>query len=127
MAYASDESGRWEVYVGEFPGGAGRWQISAGGGVEPRWRADGKELFYVSQDNTLMAVTLEFNQQSVRPGAPHPLFTARFGEFGAQNFRPVYAPSHAGHKFLVNVVVEETTASPVTMILNWPAAMPHRR
>jgi eukaryotic-like serine/threonine-protein kinase len=126
MAYASDESGRWEVYVGEFPGGGSRWQISAGGGVEPRWRPDGKELFYVSPDGTLTAVTLQFNQQSVLPAAPRPLFTARFGEFGAQIFRPVYAPSHGGHKFLVNVVVEETTASPVTMILNWPAAMPRR-
>jgi len=124
MAYASDESGRWEVYVGEFPGGGRRWQVSAGGGVEPRWRSDGKELFYVSPGGTLTAVTLQFNQESVLPAAPRPLFTARFGEFGAQIFRPVYAPSHGGHKFLVNVVVEETTASPITMILNWPAAMP---
>ena len=112
--------------VGEFPGGGSRWRISAGGGVEPRWRPDGKELFYVSPDGTLTAVTLQFNQQSVLPAAPRPLFTARFGEFGAQIFRPVYAPSHDGHKFLVNVVVDETTASPVTMILNWPAAMPRR-
>jgi Tol biopolymer transport system component len=126
MAYASDESGRWEVYVSAFPGGGGRWQISAGGGVEPRWRSDGKELFYVSPDGTLMAVALQFNQRSVLLAAPRPLFTARFGEFGAQIFRPVYAPSHGGHKFLVNVIVEETTASPVTMILNWPAAMSRR-
>jgi Tol biopolymer transport system component len=124
MAYGSDESGRWEAYVGEFPGGGSRWQISAGGGVEPRWRPDGKELFYVSPDGTLMAVTLQFHQQSVLPAAPRPLFSARFGEFGAEIFRPVYAPTHDGQKFLVNVVVEETTASPVTMILNWPAAMP---
>jgi dipeptidyl aminopeptidase/acylaminoacyl peptidase len=123
MAYASDESGRWEVYVGEFPGG-GRWQVSAGGGVEPRWRPDGKELFYVSPDGTLMAVTLQFNQRVVLPAAPQPLFRARFGQFGAVIFRLVYAPSHDGRKFLVKVVVEETSASPVTMILNWPAAMP---
>jgi hypothetical protein len=126
MAYASDESGRWEVYVGEFPGGGGRWQVSAGGGVEPRWRADGTELFYVSPEHTLMAVTLRFNQRVVQPAVPRPLFKARFGEFGAVIFRPVYAPSHDGNKFLVNVVVEETTASPVTMILNWPAATPRR-
>jgi hypothetical protein len=73
-----------------------------------------------------MAVMLRFNQQSVLPAAPQPLFAARFGEFGAAMFRPVYAPSHDGQRFLVNVVVEETTTSPVTMILNWPAAMPHR-
>jgi hypothetical protein len=71
-----------------------------------------------------MAVTLQFNQRVVLPAAPQPLFRARFGQFGAVIFRPVYAPSHDGRKFLVNVVVEETSASPVTMILNWPAAMP---
>ena len=125
MAYGSDESGRWEVYVGEFPAG-GRWQVSAGGGVEPRWRADGKELFYVSPNGTLMSVALRFKQQSVLPVAPRPLFTARFGEFGAEIFRPVYAPSHDGQKFLANVVIEETSASPVTMILNWPAAVLRR-
>ena len=125
MAYASDESGRWEVYVGEFPGG-GRWQVSADGGVEPRWRPDGKELFYVSPDGTLMAVTLQFNQRAVLPAAPRSLFTARFAEFGAAMFRPVYEPSQSGDKFLVNVVVEETIASPLTMILNWPADMPRR-
>ena len=81
MAYGSYESGRWEAYVGEFPSG-GRWQISAGGGVEPRWRPDGKELYYVSPDGTLMAVALHFSQQSVLPAAPRPLFKARFGEFG---------------------------------------------
>jgi Tol biopolymer transport system component len=127
MAYASDESGRWEVYVGGFPGGAARRQVSAGGGVEPRWRADGNELFYVAPDGTLTAVTLGFDHQSVRPAAPQPLFTARFGEFGAEIFRPWYAPSHNGQKFLVNVVVEETASSPVTMVLNWPAAMPRRQ
>ena len=126
MAYASDESGRWEVYVGEFPGGGARRQVSAAGGVEPRWRADGRELFYVAPNGTLMAVTLQLNRQSVLPAAPRPLFTARFGEFGAEIFRPVYAPSHNGQKFLVNLVVEETASSPVTMILNWPAVMPRR-
>jgi Tol biopolymer transport system component len=78
MAYASDESGRWEVYVGEFPGGGVRRQISAGGGVEPRWRPDGKELFYVSPDGTMMAVSMQFNEHSVLPAMPRPLFTARF-------------------------------------------------
>ena len=99
MAYVSDESGRWEVYIGEFPGGGGSWQISAGGGVEPRWRPDGKELFYVSPNGTLMAVPLQFNQQSVLPAAPRPLFTARFGEFGAeisgQYMRPATAATNS--------------------------------
>lgn len=127
MAYASDESGRWEVYIGEFPGRGGHWQISAGGGVEPRWRPDGKELYYVSPDGTLMAVTWRSDPQSALPAAAQPLFAARFGEFGAETFRPVYAPGQGGRRFLVNVVVEEITASPVTMILNWPDALPRRQ
>jgi len=126
MAYASDESGRWETYVGAFPHGGGRSQISTAGGVEPRWRADGKELFYVAPDGALMSVALEFNDKTVRPGAPRELFKARFGEFGADMFRPVYSPSNDGRRFLVNIVVEETMPSPVTMVLNWPAALTNR-
>lgn len=123
MAYASDESGRWEVYVGAFPPVGGRWQISAAGGSEPRWRSDGKEVFYVSPDGTVIAVALQIERASIRPTAPRPMFKAHFGQFGSDMYRPVYAPASDGRRFLVNVVVEETAASPVTMILNWPAAM----
>lgn len=123
MAYASDESGRWEVYVGAFPARGGRWQISTGGGAEPRWRSDGKELYYVAPDGTLMAAALQFDGDSVRAAAPEPLFKARFGIFGSDMYRPVYTPGEGGRRFLVNLVVEETAASPITMILNWPAAI----
>ena len=126
MAYASDESRRWEVYVGAFPAGGGRWQISTGGGAEPRWRSDGKELYYVAPDGTLMAAALQFEAGEVRPAAPQPLFKARFGLFGSDMFRPVYTAANGGRRFLVNVVVEETVASPVTMILNWPAVLENR-
>jgi Tol biopolymer transport system component len=124
MAYASDESGRWEVYVGTFPFNGARWQVSTDGGVEPRWGPDGKELFYVSADGTLNAVAMQFDGTHARPGAPRALFKARFGEFGADMFRPVYSPSNDGRRFLANIVVEETAPSPVTMVLNWPAALP---
>jgi Tol biopolymer transport system component len=123
MAYASDESGRWEVYVRAFPPSDGRWQISTDGGVEPRWRRDGKELFYVSPDGTLMAVALQFDGVKVQPAAAQALFKARFGRFGADMWRPVYAAGDGGRRFLVNIVVEQTVASPVTMVLNWPAAL----
>ena len=123
MTYASDESGQWEVYVRAFPPGPARWQVSTGGGVEPRWRLDAKELFYVSLDGTLMAAAMEFDGPTARPAAPRELFSARFGLFGADMFRPVYAPGHDGRRFLVNIVAEQPAPPPVTMLLNWPAAI----
>jgi Tol biopolymer transport system component len=57
VAYASNESGRWEVYVSSFPTPGGNWKISSSGGSEPRWRQDGKELFYLASDGKLMAAT----------------------------------------------------------------------
>jgi hypothetical protein len=70
-----------------------------------------------------MATALNFGDGSVRPAVPQPLFKARFGLFGADMYRPVYSPAADGRRFLANIVVEETAASPVTMILNWPAAL----
>src|SRR5260370_10577081 len=55
VAYASDESGNWEIYVTTFPGAVGKWQVSRGGGTEPRWRGDGKQLFYLGPTGTLTA------------------------------------------------------------------------
>jgi eukaryotic-like serine/threonine-protein kinase len=56
LAYASDESGTWEIYVTSFPNAAGKWQVSRGGGTEPRWRGDGKEIYYLAPSGMLMAV-----------------------------------------------------------------------
>ena len=58
LAYASNESGRYEIYIRTFPEAGGKWQVSAAGGVQPRWRRDGRELFYVAPDTRLMAVPL---------------------------------------------------------------------
>jgi Tol biopolymer transport system component len=127
MAYASDESGRWEVYIRPFPAAGSRWQVSTAGGVEPRWRRDGRELFYVAPDGTMMAVALQFDDAKVRPDGARALFKARFAAFGADMLRPVYAPDNDGRRFLVNVLVEETAPSPVTMVLNWPATLKGRR
>src|SRR5262249_27414455 len=56
IAYSSNETGSWEVYVSPFPNATSKWQVSNGGGEEPRWRKDGKELFYLSADRKIMAV-----------------------------------------------------------------------
>ena len=78
LAYVSDESGRYEVYVQSFPGGGGKRQVSTGGGIGPRWRGDGKELFYHAPDGKLMAVPVK-SGASFEAGAPVALFEFRAG------------------------------------------------
>jgi hypothetical protein len=77
MAYMSDELGRREVYVRHFPDGDGEQRISIGGGDQPRWRGDGRELFFVGADDRMMAVTVKPTSRSNAPlelGAPQALF-----------------------------------------------------
>src|SRR5262249_12095065 len=76
VAYTSTDSGRPEIYVQPFPASGGKWQISTAGGVTPRWRADGKELFYISLDRKLMAVDITAAAK-FEAGIPRPLFTMR--------------------------------------------------
>jgi hypothetical protein len=73
MAYSSDESGRAEVYVTPFPAGGSKWQVS-GGGTSPRWRRDGKELFYLAADSKLMAAEVDGSGSSFQVAAVRPLF-----------------------------------------------------
>jgi hypothetical protein len=123
IAYTSDESGRREVYVQGFapdrvPAAAiGKWPISTAGGNKPRWRADGKELYYLAPDGKLMAVPLKTGPSSFSPGVAVPLFDVR-----ATGFFP-YAIAPDG-RFLINVVADAaTTATPVTVVFNWQAAL----
>jgi hypothetical protein len=93
------------------------------GGIGPRWRRDGAELFYASLDGWLMAVDVRA-AGGFEVGIPRPLFKTRFTTFGAgEGNRPVYVPTRDGQRFLINVVVEEMASSPVTVVLNWPAAL----
>ena len=75
VAYVSDESGRPEVYVRRFQSGGDRWQISSNGGAQPRWRADGREIFYVSTSGTLMAVPVSADNGELIAGTAVALFT----------------------------------------------------
>ena len=74
VAYQSNESGRAEIYVQPFPGTGGKVQVSTSGGLLPRWRGDGKELFYIDLDNRMIAVPMVSNPGSIRVGGPVPLF-----------------------------------------------------
>ena len=118
IAYASDESGQYEVYVASFPGPGGKRQVSTTGGY-PRWRRDGKELFYIAPGNKLMAAAVNGQGSSFEIGAVRTMFDVRPG--GAGYFYDV-APD--GRHFLVNTAVgEQTAAPPITLIVNWPALL----
>lgn len=117
LAYANDETGRQEIYIQPFPSGAGRWQVSTAGGTFPTWRADGKELFFISPDGQMMAVDVNQKGTSLQLGAPHALFkTAIMG-----GSRGPYTVSADGKKFVVNTVTQEPITEPLTLITNWTA------
>ena len=119
LAYQSNESGRYEVYVQSFPGPGGKWQISTSGGVEPRWRADGKELYYRAPDQMLMAVEVQAGS-SFAAGVPQPLF---LGRFDVATVRNRYLPTADGRRFLTVAPLGREAMTPTTVVLNWYAEL----
>ena len=119
VAYQTNESGRFEVVVQPCPDAGGTWQASTAGGVAPRWRADGKELYFVAPDATLMAVPVTAAGASFEAGTPVALFPTRIVGGGTVAIgRPQYAVARDG-RFLINQPVADATATPITLILNW--------
>jgi Tol biopolymer transport system component len=124
IAYHSNESGRFEIYVQPFAGrdGAvrGKWQISTSGGAQVRWRRDGRELYYIALDGRMMAVPVRFpsEDEAVDVGAPRPLFPTRVGGAIQSYARQQYIVLPDGQRFLMGNVVEER-GTPITVILNW--------
>ena len=119
IAYQSNESGRFEIYLQRFQDSGERMRISINGGVQPRWRRDGRELFYITLDGQLVAVpvTLSSSSRALEAGAAVPLFQARVGEVQDISL-PDYIVSPDGQRFLLDTVVEEA-AAPIVVILNW--------
>jgi len=117
VAYASDESGNWEIYVTSFPGASGKWQVSRSGGSEPRWRGDGKEIFYVAPSGMLMAVPVN-GEGIFAIGAPVSLFQlhARAPISSTDIF--TYDVARDGKRFLVNRFVRPEHVAPLTILLN---------
>jgi Tol biopolymer transport system component len=118
MAYASDESGRFEVYVRRYPDGANQSTLSIAGGMQPRWRADGRELFYLEPDGQLMAVSVITDGPAFEAAAPRPLFTMEVPEPSAP-FPTDYDVSADGQRFLANIVVDQASRPSVKIVLNW--------
>jgi eukaryotic-like serine/threonine-protein kinase len=116
IAYVSDESGVSQVYVQAFPMQSGKVSISTAGGTQPRWRRDGKELFYLAPDRKLMAVAVMAGT-TLEVDSPRPLFQTTLDPAA---FRQMYAVSADGNRFLLNAQLE-TVAQPLTVVLNWPA------
>jgi eukaryotic-like serine/threonine-protein kinase len=122
MAYASNETGSMEIYVSSFPSGNGKWQVSSGGGQEPKWRQDGKELFYLSADGKMMAVTVTTGT-SFKAGSPVALFQTHRRQ--PVSFLDVfsYDVSGDGQKFLIATKVDQANAAPLSVLLNWASEM----
>ena len=117
LAYASDESGNWEIYVTTFPGTAGKWQVSRGGGNEPRWRGDGKEIFYLGPNGMITAVPVS-SQGGFATGTPTPLFQFHGRAAISSTDAFSYDVTKDGKRFLVNRYVKPEKITPLTVVLN---------
>jgi hypothetical protein len=116
LAYVSNESGRYDVWVQSFPDGGGKRQVSNSGGGGPRWRRDGRELFYYAGDGKLMAAQVKIGE-SFDTSAAVPLFEFRAG---VQFTRYAsYAVTADGQRFLINEVVDLEPNAPLTVVTNW--------
>ncbi len=121
MAYVSNESGTFEVYVQPFPtAGATKWQVSKGGGAQPQWRADGSELYYVTADKSLMAVAVQTTSGSFSLGSASALMSMRIAGWDLLG-GALYAPWPDGERFLINTAKEGVR--PISVVLNWNAAL----
>jgi Tol biopolymer transport system component len=130
LAYASNETGTYEVFVRSFPDQDVKRQISTGGGIYPRWRRDGRELFYLTPANRLMAVPMTSAPQTrtLNSGTPVMLFASRIAiganvGTGGSLSKAQYAVAPDGQRFLLNTTAADSATSPITVVLNWDAAL----
>jgi len=118
VAYESDESGRYEIYVRPFPAreGGGKWMVSRGGGSQPHWHGDGKELFYIGQDNSLMVVPVSASGAVFQQGTPAALFKAPPS--------PAWDLTADGKRFLFPISASGgATQTPFTVVQNWTSLL----
>lgn len=116
IAYSSSESGQREIYVEPVPRDGRRWKVSDDFGREPRWRGDGRELFYLGRENTLMSVPVGVSGRDLHFGRPEPLFVLRIR---GSDVRFHYAAAPAGDRFLVATVVEDVPGTPLNVWERW--------
>lgn len=117
LAYASDESGEWQVYVTSFPSLAGKWQVSREGGTEPRWRGDGQEIFYIATNGMLNAASVS-TEQGFSSGTPAALFQVHGRAVVSSTDLFTYDVARDGQRFLVNRYVKPEHVAPLNILLN---------
>jgi Tol biopolymer transport system component len=117
LAYTSDESGRPEIYVRPFQAPGGGRSISTSGGTHPDWSSDGRELFYLSLERSLMSVPFDSNERTFQTGVPQELFNEPRIPADEDTGRP-YVVSRDGQRFLFNTVLPEAS-SPIQVFVNW--------
>jgi Tol biopolymer transport system component len=124
LAYAANDNdaGNWEVYVCPFPATGTKWQISRGGGREPRWRRDGKELFYISADGKMIAVPVK-TVNTFEAGSPLTLFQTHTRQPISALDLVFYDVSADGERFLIDTKVVEPNATPLSITLNWASEL----
>jgi eukaryotic-like serine/threonine-protein kinase len=122
IAYISNETGQFEVYVESFPRIGSKLAISIGGGSQPQWRADGRELYYYAPDRKLMAVEVNGDGPTFKVGEARPLFEIRVFS-NDQNFpgNGYYTVTHDGKRFLVSSLPEAPQRQQINVIVNWAA------
>jgi Tol biopolymer transport system component len=118
IAYATDEGGQSNVVVQPFPGTGGKHQVSREGGGQPVWRADGKELFYLGADGTMMAVAIDTTGQFTA-GVPQALFPTNVQVGANQRF----AVTKDGKRLLISSTTQQSRVAPLTVVLNWTAGI----
>ena len=119
MAYVSNESGRSQVYITPFPAGGAKWEVSKDGGISPKWRGDGKELFYLDNSDSIIALDLTVSGSAINLGVPHVLFQA----IGIQRDYGPFDVTADGKKFLINSGNVAQGGEPLTLVQNWQAAI----
>jgi eukaryotic-like serine/threonine-protein kinase len=124
IAYQSNETGRFEIYVRPFPGPGGPIPISTAGGIYPRWSHDGSELYYVAPDATMMATRIRRSPTTFSPDTPVAMFKTRRvgGGVNVIGYGPQYDVAPDG-RFLINVE-PESNLRPITLVMNWKPSNP---
>jgi eukaryotic-like serine/threonine-protein kinase len=123
LAYISNATGRYEVYVESFPATGLKRQVSTQGGFEPHWRRDGTELFYLASNQMLMAVGVKSNQTTLEDAPAKTLFATRIKWMEIQAAAHHYAAAPDGQRFLISSATDEARSVPVTIVLNWSAPL----
>jgi Tol biopolymer transport system component len=123
IAYRSDEFGKNEIYITSFPKPTGKLQVSTAGGVTPRWRHDGRELYYLATDRKLMAVELKETGGSLQVASTRPLFEMFSTMYLTAAGVNQYDVTRDGSQFVVESAITDESSAPLNLVVNWTAEL----